>query len=462
MNPCIIYLASPRDWMIPSRELRRYEALKYSLSTVHPRFPNTPIYVFHEDYSDEDKAGLAFAVSEFFQVDFSGFDDVYRNVNAPKGYTMMCRFFSGIVQQHPALQRHSHYIRFDDDSYLLEPFLTESRVLSYENTDYVMRSVFYESKPQQALFDFTIRFLKKLGMNEVDYLILRGSLQREKFLKGNSYTGKAPYNNFHVSSLRLWRHPIVSQYIQAIESVHGCLAHGWLDANIHAMIIWVLAKRYRDINVQIDTAFGYRHNLHISLPNSEKIVVGYILKFIPIMEDPFSEQHTTPNTSPKLIDINLGIDYPWYTFPFLKELSTWDVSSWRVFEYGGGGSTKWWRRKAREVISVDNDPDWAATYNMILETEHDKYVQKPMEVGGLFDCIIIDGLPREWRDDCTEVAFSCLKSGGILIIDNYHQPSSHLGEWPKTDDFLISLKMPVHVFKQELHDDWKTIYVRKP
>lgn len=300
MNPCIIYLASPRDWPIhPKTNLtRRYEALKYSLVSVRMMIPNLPIYVFHEDYTEEDKNALRIAVTEFFQVDFSGFEDVYRPINAPKGYTMMCRFFSGVVQQHPALQQHTHYIRFDDDSYLISPFLTESRILSYGNVDYVLRSVFHESKPQQTLFDFTIRFLKKLGMNEVDYLMLRGSLQREKFLKGNVYTGKAPYNNFHVASLRLWKHPIVSRYIQAIEDVHGCLAHGWLDANIHAMIIWVLAKRYRDIVVQADMSFGYRHNIHVSLIDSLNVIADERLHFIPCDEEDTRPTHLLNLTIP--------------------------------------------------------------------------------------------------------------------------------------------------------------------
>jgi hypothetical protein len=287
MNPCIIYLASPTAWkvgVIP-KQVRRYDALRYSLSTVRPMFPTIPIYVFHEDYTEEDKLGLAFAVTEFFQIDFNGFDDVYKRVNAPKGYAMMCRFFSGILQQHPVIQRHTHYIRFDDDSYLLAPFLTETRVNSYRNIDYVYRSVYYENKSQQTLFDFTIEFLRKMGMSDIEYTSLRRKLQLETLLIGGKYTGKAPYNNFHFSSMRLWKHPVVNRYIQAIEDVNGCLAHGWLDSNIHAMIIWVLAKRYTDIIVRADTAFGYRHNVHISLLNSEHINVGDNLGFIPNRDD---------------------------------------------------------------------------------------------------------------------------------------------------------------------------------
>lgn len=248
-------------------------------------FPNTPIYVFHEDYTEEDKQGLREFVTEFYTVDFSGFDDVYRRVNASKGYMMMCRFFSGIMQQHPILQKHTHYVRFDDDSYLIQPFLTETRVHSYITYDYVYRSIFFEHKSQQSLYDFTIRFLRSLGMTDIEYINLRIKLQRESFLIGDLYTGKAPYNNFHVSSLALWSHPIVQQYIQAIERVHGVLHEGWLDANIHAMIIWVIARRVSTIRILVDTAFGYRHNVHVSRLQSIHVVADSRLSFIPTPED---------------------------------------------------------------------------------------------------------------------------------------------------------------------------------
>lgn len=291
MNLCIVYLASPSQFLIhPTNPVRRYEVLKYSLQTVRPMFPNTPIYVFHEDYSEEDMRGLQDLVTEFYTVDFSGFDNVYVRVNASKGYMMMCRFFSGILQQHPVLQKHTHYLRFDDDSYLIQPFLTETRVHSYRNYDYVYRSIFFENKPQQSLYDFTIQFLRSLGMTEIEYMNIRSKLQRESFLIGNQYTGKAPYNNFHVSSIRLWKHPIVEKYIESIENVHGVLGQGWLDANIHAMIVWVLSRKYPDIRSLADTAFGYRHNVHVSTLNSLNVIANEKLSFIPDPRDELTLQ----------------------------------------------------------------------------------------------------------------------------------------------------------------------------
>jgi hypothetical protein len=154
------------------------------------------------------------------------------------------------------------------------------------NYDYVYRSIFYEAKPQQTLFDFTISFLRKeTKMNAIDFAVLRARLRTENFLIEDRYNGKAPYNNFHFSSLRLWSHPFVAKYIQAIESIQGCLRYGWLDANIHAMIIWVLTKRISGLRITTDTEFGYRHNVHVSILNSLHVSVSDSLKFIPSDEE---------------------------------------------------------------------------------------------------------------------------------------------------------------------------------
>jgi hypothetical protein len=287
MSLCIVYLASPTDFLIHPQtdKRRRYEALKYSMTSVRKLFPKTPIYVFHEDYTEEDKQGLNYTTATFVQVDFTGFESVYRNIHASLGYMMMCRFFSGILQSHPALQTHTHYIRFDDDSYLTPPFLTEERAKLFLNCDYVYRSVFREAKPQQSLYEFTLQFLRSTAAtNVISERLLIQRLQREGIVIGNRYTGKAPYNNFHCASLRLWSHPLVSRYIQAIESVHGILHHGWLDANIHAMVVWVLAPLL-SLEVYADTAFGYRHNQHVSLLDSLSVVFEPRLKFIPCDEE---------------------------------------------------------------------------------------------------------------------------------------------------------------------------------
>jgi len=155
------------------------------------------------------------------------------------------------------------------------------------------------------------------------------------------------------------------------------------------------------------------------------------------------------------VDTSNGLVMPWYTHPFLDELLTWDVSNWRVFEYGAGYSTLWWRNKAKSVISVDTSKCWCDNINCNFESDKESYLSKPLDYGN-FDCIIIDGEPTEWRDECTMYALSKLKDGGILIIDNYDQPSVEPNVWESTNQLLKYYKCKI--FKQPNHPDWKTAY----
>jgi predicted O-methyltransferase YrrM len=159
-----------------------------------------------------------------------------------------------------------------------------------------------------------------------------------------------------------------------------------------------------------------------------------------------------------LYDDNNDILFPWYTRSFLKELNTWNVKDWKIFEYGAGESTHWWRKKAKVVYSVDSNSDWADKTGSFFTDNKREFINYPIKFisDGKFDCIIIDGDPVEWRDDCTEIAISCCKKGGIIIIDNYNQGSVKLDNLPKTEKILKDKKH--FIFSQSGHLDWKTAY----
>jgi hypothetical protein len=251
MSLCIVYLASPRDFRL--YETPRIDILRKSLAITRRCFPTTDIFIFHEDYTDEDKASLP-GVKEFIRVDFT---PPPISTQRRPGYLMMCRFFCGPLQAMPQLQAYTHYMRLDDDSFFLPPYLTEESVRPLLVHDYVYRSLFVEDEDQTSLLDFTLRFRERQGVFPI---LLRQRLQTQGIVRGGRYTGLAPYNNFHISSLRLWRHPRVRAFLAELESRQAILRYGWLDANIHAMILWVL-----DVTVPHHVSdFGYRHNVHIS------------------------------------------------------------------------------------------------------------------------------------------------------------------------------------------------------
>lgn len=160
----------------------------------------------------------------------------------------------------------------------------------------------------------------------------------------------------------------------------------------------------------------------------------------------------------RIIDDRFGIFFPWYVSSFLEVLVSWDIKDWKVFEYGGGDSTNWWRKNAKEVISVDSSQEWSKKIDCHFSNDKEDFIRFPSKfvLHEKFDCIIIDGEPVEWRDDCVKFAFKCLKVGGTIIIDNYKQASIGLNSWPKSEQILK--KMSGQIFSQLGHKDWKTGY----
>lgn len=265
MSWCVIYLASPRDFHIYNdpANFSRIELLRGSVSITRRIFPDVDILVFHEDYTEDDKTSIP-GVTKFIEVDFSGKEDVCNpSLRRPYGYLMMCRFFSGIVQSHPEVTKYTHYMRLDDDSFFMDPFPSQSFVTeTLLKHDYVFRSMFCDLQDQQSLWEFTLDFLRAEGY-AAHIETLKSRLRKMGFLVGDSYTGLAPYNNFHVASRRLWQNSLTQRYIRALEKSNGILQRGWMDANIHGMIAYVLAL-FMGMKIHHSAQFGYRHNFHVS------------------------------------------------------------------------------------------------------------------------------------------------------------------------------------------------------
>lgn len=242
MPLCIVYLASPRDTWFHNIGTK-LSVLQKSLAITRKVFPTLDIIVFNEDLLPGDLPEEVKSV----KIDFSGLEHrfISNTSHRPYGYHMMCRFFSGVMQSHPALEPYTHYMRLDDDSFFMHPCnIDYSDFLKY---DYVFRTTFMEEgHDMQSLYKFTESFLHSRNL----YL--------PTFNKQ-----LAPYNNFHVSSLVMWKHPLVKEYIDEIEANNLILGSSILDANIHAFIIWAIFPN-TGLKLKEETGFGYRHNHHVS------------------------------------------------------------------------------------------------------------------------------------------------------------------------------------------------------
>lgn len=246
MSLVVVYLASPRA--AGHLAWTRLECLFASLSLLrkHVRFGTLPVIVFHEDYEQMDMLTLlkAYPHIRFEKVNFSGHEDAYvdRRPGERVGsypYTMMCRFFSGQMQRHPLLAPYTHYMRLDDDSYIVAP-VADSTIARLQTFDYSYSSTF--SDPAPDLWEFAFRFMAREGLTPAC-----------------DATNGVPYTNFHAASLRLWRHPVVERFVDALEAERGCVRYRWDDAQVAAVIAFAMAPAL-GLTVNLEREFPYRHN----------------------------------------------------------------------------------------------------------------------------------------------------------------------------------------------------------
>jgi hypothetical protein len=118
-----------------------------------------------------------------------------------------------------------------------------------------------------------------------------------------------------------------------------------------------------------------------------------------------------------------GADLPLYTYAAIEYLNQFDFTSKRVFEFGAGGSTLYWMRRAREVVSVENNQGWCdrlrpqlSPNTQLVFAEGDTFPLSIRQFDGTFDVIVVDG--AGYRYDCAAEAVTRLADGGIVILDN--------------------------------------------
>lgn len=145
-----------------------------------------------------------------------------------------------------------------------------------------------------------------------------------------------------------------------------------------------------------------------------------------------------------------GLMLPWYTRGALEYLLKHDLSNKSVFEFGVGYGTPWYKVVSEFHVGVDDSQVWAKAMGVAHEKEIQGYLNVIYKFP-LFDVVIVDGA---WRKECIEHAIERLKPGGIIIADNWNQPSSEV-DWGNTEERMSIY--PSQIFHEENHPDWKTI-----
>lgn len=146
-------------------------------------------------------------------------------------------------------------------------------------------------------------------------------------------------------------------------------------------------------------------------------------------------------------------EQPWITFSAIDYLQSILTREMSVFEYGGGGSTLFFAKRAQRVVTVEHDPEWAAKLRRALAERdynncdvrtvqpdlrtagaqngiHEYVSTDPNYTGmtfetyvkqiesfpdGSFDIVVIDGRARP---SCLMHAVKKVRHGGYIVMDN--------------------------------------------
>lgn len=142
---------------------------------------------------------------------------------------------------------------------------------------------------------------------------------------------------------------------------------------------------------------------------------------------------------------------PWFTFDALRWLDAHVTVNDSVFEWGSGGSTLYFARRARRVVSVEYDPTWysrvarevrarnlanvellfvppearaaggdagafASTGTQFEGLSFERYarvIERYPEAS--FDLVVVDGRART---DCLALGLPRTRPGGFVLVDN--------------------------------------------
>lgn len=130
---------------------------------------------------------------------------------------------------------------------------------------------------------------------------------------------------------------------------------------------------------------------------------------------------------------------PWMTYPVVEYLNQLDFRDKRIFEYGSGNSSLYWQKRAKNVVSIEDNLEWynrlklidRDNHKLIFASDTEGYIQSIAKENGLFDVIIVDGSERM---ACAKIAVEYLAPNGMLIFDN--------SDWyPNTCAFLRTMDL---------------------
>ncbi len=129
----------------------------------------------------------------------------------------------------------------------------------------------------------------------------------------------------------------------------------------------------------------------------------------------------------------------------MEEFLTKDM---RVLEFGAGQSTIWMAQRVAEVVTVEEDPDWARRIldrgqtNVVLH-----YPSCPEKFDHLFDFVLVDGGSDRVDNFLTGLTYLSIPDG-VIMLDN-----SERDEYAECWNWVDGLKEH-HAYGPDYTETW--------
>jgi hypothetical protein len=136
-----------------------------------------------------------------------------------------------------------------------------------------------------------------------------------------------------------------------------------------------------------------------------------------------------------------GRPIPWWSYGVIDFVDERLAKTMSVLEFGSGGSTVWLAARVSEVVTVENDPEWAAIVKSFIPGNvhlielpiPGQLVANdiPAPTSRHYQLLIVDALAN--RIDCAKAGLPFLTEDGVVLWDNTDGP-----DWPEINGLMAA------------------------
>uniref|UniRef100_A0A7S4URV5 Uncharacterized protein n=1 Tax=Guillardia theta TaxID=55529 RepID=A0A7S4URV5_GUITH len=234
LSAAIVYLTSKADEDIQDLN-QSLNLLEKNYFTLHRYYP---VYVFY-DFLEEstilqlNRPNLNISFHKINMDVPSDQQDKHGNFSRKflgygLGYRAMCRFFSGPIYNHPAMQSLDFYMRLDVDSFFIAPLpLDPIQHLADRQQSYGYITTGREER--KFVVNLWETFMQEATRLKLPNLPAVGSQKAW----GRTFF----YTNFEVSAMAVWRSQEYLAIFKALDDSGGFFRHRWGDGPVHYLAV---------------------------------------------------------------------------------------------------------------------------------------------------------------------------------------------------------------------------------